>query len=153
MLNTYTQLHIQIVFAVKGREYLIGKEQKEEVHKYVTGIVSNKKCKLLAINCMPDHVHVFVGLNPDISISSLVRDIKANSSKFINENKWFRGKFAWLQGYGAFTYSRSQVPSVVKYVLEQEVHHKKKTFKEEYLDILQKADVDFEEKYLFEFYK
>lgn len=152
MPNTYTQLHVQIVFTVKGRENCISKVNKEELEKFMVGIVNNRKCKLLAISCMPDHAHIFVGLNPDISISNLARDIKSGSSKFINENKWVKGQFSWQQGYGAFSYSRSQVKAVVDYVLNQEQHHKKRSFKEEYLEILRKAEVEFEDKYLFEFY-
>lgn len=153
MPNTYTQLHIQIVFAVKGRENIIVKSRKEELEKYISGVIENRKCKMLAICCMPDHTHVFVGLNPDISISDLTRDIKAASSKFINEKKWCLGKFSWQQGYGAFSYARSQVNRVVEYVLTQEEHHKKRSFREEYLDILRKSEVEFDGRFLFEFYE
>ena len=129
MPNTYTQLYIQIVFAVKGRENLISKGNREELHKYITGIVQNRDQKLLSIFCMPDHVHLLISIKPTISISDLVRDIKAGSSKFINDSKWIQGKFNWQEGFGAFSYSKSQIDNVVKYILNQEEHHKKINFK------------------------
>lgn len=150
MANTYTQIYIQIIFAVKGRQNLIPKEHRDELHKFITGIVSNRGQKLFSIFAMPDHVHLLVSISPNILISDLVRDVKAGSSKFINENNWVMGKFYWQEGYGAFSYSRSSVDNVVKYILNQEVHHKKKTFKEEYLDFLRKFDVEYDEKYVFE---
>lgn len=149
MANTYTQLYIQIVFAVKGRESLIARQHKEELQKYMTGIVQQRKCKLLAIHCMPDHCHVLIGLRPDVALSDLVRDMKASPSKFIKEKKWVKGVFQWQEGFGAFSYSQSQLPDVINYVLNQEEHHKKLTFKEEYLAFLQKFQVDYDEKYLF----
>jgi putative transposase len=150
MANTYSQIYIQIVFAVKGRENLIAKENREELHKFITGIVSNRDQKLLAIFAMTDHVHIFVGMKPSISISDLVRDIKAGSSKFINDSKWIKGKFNWQEGFGAFSYSRSHIDNVVKYILNQEEHHNKKTFKEEYLDFLEKFEIEYDQKYVFE---
>ena len=150
MANTYTQLYIQIVFAVSRRENLIAKRHKEELHKYITGIVQNRKTKMLAINCMPDHSHVFVGLHPTIATSDLVRDMKAASSGFINEKNWVMGKFNWQEGFGAFSYSRSQIDTVIKYIHNQEEHHKKRTFKDEYLDMLKQFQVEYDEKYLFE---
>ncbi|MFA9187625.1 IS200/IS605 family transposase [Flavobacterium sp. FBOR7N2.3] len=150
MANTYSQIYIQIVFAVKGRENLITKEIREELHKFITGIVSNRGQKLLAIFAMPDHVHILIGLKPNITISDLVRDIKAGSSKFINDSKWINGKFNWQEGYGAFSYSKSHLDNVIKYILNQEEHHKKQTFKEEYLAFLEKFEIEYEEKYLFE---
>jgi putative transposase len=150
MANTYSQIYIQIVFAVKGRENLIAKGNREELHKFITGIVSNRDQKLLAIFAMTDHVHIFVGMKPSISISDLVRDIKAGSSKFINDNKWIKGKFNWQEGFGAFSYSRSHIDNVVKYILNQEEHHNKKTFKEEYLDFLEKFEIEYDQKYVFE---
>lgn len=150
MANTYTQIYIQIVFAVKGRQNLIPKEHREELHKLITGIVSNRGQKLFAIFAMPDHVHLLVSISPNVLISDLVRDIKAGSSKFINDNNWIFGKFNWQEGYGAFSYSKSHVDNVVKYILNQEEHHKKKTFKEEYLDFLRKFDVEYDDKYVFE---
>ena len=150
MPNTYTQIYIQIVFAVQGRANLISKNNREELHKYITGIVKNREQKMLSIFCMPDHTHLLVGIKPSVSISDLVRDIKSGSSNFINEQKWMQGKFNWQEGFGAFSYSRSQIDTVAKYILNQEEHHKKKTFKEEYIDFLQKFEVEYDEKYLFE---
>jgi len=120
MANTFTQIYIHIVFAVQGRQNLIPKGHKEELHRYTTGIITNKGQKLLAINAMPDHVHVLVGLRPDKSVSDLIRDIKANSSSFITEKKWVKGKFRWQEGYGAFSYSHSQLTTVINYVRNQE---------------------------------
>jgi len=150
MPNTYSQIYIQMVFAVKGRENLISKNHREELHKYITGIVQNRDQKMLSIFCMPDHAHILVGLKPSISISDLMRDIKTGSSNFINDNKWMKGKFNWQEGFGAFSYSRSQIDAVIKYILSQEEHHKKKTFKEEYLGFLKKFEVEYDERYLFE---
>lgn len=150
MANTYTQIYIQIVFAVKGRQNLISKENREELHKFITGIVSNRGQKLFAVFAMPDHVHILVSIGPTIALSDLVRDIKAGSSKFINEKKWMNEKFNWQEGYGAFSYSKSGVDSVVKYILNQEEHHKTKSFKNEYLDFLEKFQIDYDSKYLFE---
>lgn len=150
MANTYSQIYIQIVFAVKNRESLIKKENREELHKFITGIVSNREQKLLAIFAMPDHVHILVGMKPNIALSDLVRDIKAGSSKFINDSKWINGKFNWQEGYGAFSYSKSHLDNVIKYILNQEEHHKKQTFKEEYYSFLEKFEIEYDEKYLFE---
>jgi REP element-mobilizing transposase RayT len=138
------------VFAVKGRQNLIPKLHREELHKYITGIVTNREQKLLTIFAMPDHIHLLVGLKPNITISDLVRDIKAGSSKFITESNWIKTKFNWQEGYGAFSYSKSQIDNVIKYILNQEEHHKRKTFKEEYFDFLKKFEIDYNEKYLFE---
>lgn len=150
MANTYTQIYIQIVFAVKGRQNLISKENREELHKFITGIVSNRGQKLFAVFAMPDHVHILVSMSPTFSISDLVRDIKAGSSKFINDKKWMNEKFNWQEGYGAFSYSKSSVDSVVKYILNQEEHHQNKSFKNEYLDFLEKFEIEYDSKYLFE---
>jgi putative transposase len=150
MPNTYSQIYIQIIFAVKGRENLISKNNREELHKYITGIVQKREQKMLSIFSMPDHTHLLIGLKPSIAISDLVRDIKSGSSNFINEKKWIKGKFNWQEGFGAFSYSRSQIDDVIKYILNQEEHHKKKTFREEYLDFLVKFEVDYDNKYLFE---
>lgn len=149
MANTYTQLYIQIVFTVKGRENLIPKKHREELHKYITGIVTKRNQKMLSIFAMPDHIHLLIGLKPNLSISDLVRDIKAGSSKFISDNNWVKHKFSWQEGFGAFSYSKSQIDNVVNYILNQEEHHKKKTFKEEYLEFLQKFEVEYKEEYLF----
>jgi putative transposase len=152
MANTYTQLYIQIVFAVKGRENFIKEPFREELQKYMTGIVNNKKQKLYAIHCMPDHTHLFVSMQPDISVSDLTRDVKANSSSFLKEKKFAPELFSWQEGFGAFSYSKSQAPAVVNYILNQPEHHKKKTFQQEYLEFMEKFDIDYNPKYLFEFY-
>ena len=150
MANTFTQLHIQFVFAVQGRMNLIPKAHKDEIHKYISGVVTERKCKMLAINSMPDHIHIFIGLHPTQNISDLVRDIKTNSSSFITGKKMVKGKFSWQEGYGAFSYSHSHINTVVKYILNQEEHHQIKSFKEEYLAFLQKFEIKYDEKYLFE---
>lgn len=150
MAGTYSQIYIQIVFAVKGRENLIGKIWKDDLYRYMAGIIKNKDQKPIIVNGMPDHVHIFVGLRPSMTISDLVRDIKNNSSNFINEGRLVKGKFSWQEGYGAFSYGHSQIEHVYNYILNQEEHHKKKSFKEEYLDFLQKFDVDYTDKYLFD---
>ncbi len=151
MANTYTKLYIQIVFAVKGRASLIREEFRDELQKYITGIIQNKKQKLYAIYCMPDHVHIFVSMGPELAISDFVRDVKANATSFINDKKWVEGHFEWQRGFGAFSYSESQVKAVVNYVLNQREHHEKKTFREEYIELLKQFDIDFDNKYLFEF--
>lgn len=150
MANTYSQIYIHIVFAVKGRQNLINPNIREELHKYITGIITNRDQKLLSIFCMPDHTHLLIGLKPSISISDLVRDIKAGSSKFINDKKLIKGKFSWQEGFGVFSYSRSQIDTVIKYIQNQEKHHHKKSFKEEYIDFLEKFAVEYDERYLFE---
>ena len=150
MPNTYSQIYIQIVFAVQGRQNLIPKQRRQELHKYITGIVQNREQKMLSVFCMPDHTHLLVGLKPSIAISDLVRDIKAGSSKFISDNNWVTGKFNWQEGFGAFSYSKSQIDTVIRYILKQEEHHKERTFKEEYLDFLKKFEIEYDEKYLFE---
>ncbi len=152
MPNTYSQIYIQIVFAVKSRDCFIKEFFREELQKYMTGIITNKKQKLYAIYCMPDHAHIFTSIKPDVSISDLTRDIKSNSSSFLKEKKFVPATFSWQDGFGAFSYSKSQVPDVVNYVLNQPEHHRKKTFKEEYLDFLNKFGIEYDEKYLFEFY-
>ena len=138
MANVYSQVYIQLIFAVKGRSNLIRNDRREDAQKYITGIIQNKGQKVLAIYSNPDHIHILVGLNKfDVSISELVRDIKASSSKMINEERWFPGKFHWQEGYGVFSYSKSQIDQVAKYVLNQEAHHKKQTFRQEYVEILE----------------
>ena len=151
MPNTYSQIYLQFVFAVKNREGLIANNHKEELHKYMTALVQNRNSKMLAIHCMPDHTHLFVGIKPTVRISDLIKEVKVESNEFINSKKWVRGKFNWQEGYGAFSYSHSQIDSVVKYILNQEAHHLKKTFKQEYLELLKEFDIPFEEKYLFDF--
>ena len=150
MANTYSQIIVQFVFAVKSRDNLISSKNREELEKYISGIIENKGQKMLAIYAMPDHIHILVGMKPNISISDLVRDIKSNSSRFINESKWIRGKFSWQEGYGAFSYSKSHLNNVVKYILNQEEHHKKKKFKDEYLEFLEKFEIEYKDEYLFD---
>ena len=152
MANTYSQIYIQIVFAVKGRECFIKESFREELQKYMAGIITHKKQKLYAIYCMPDHAHILVSMKPDIPVSDLVRDIKANSSSFIKEKNFVNSLFSWQEGFGAFSYSKSQAKDVVDYILNQPERHKKITFREEYLDFLNKFEIEYNEKYLFEFY-
>ena len=149
MPNTYTQIHIHFVFAVKYRLGLIGKSWKDELYKYITGIIQNNGHKLLIINGMPDHIHMLIGLDPKQSISDLMKDVKQNSSLWINKNKFVDGHFEWQEGYGAFANSKSQVGQVINYIKNQEGHHTQKTFREEYIDFLQKFEVDYDEKYIF----
>ncbi|MEQ1675982.1 MAG: IS200/IS605 family transposase [Chitinophagaceae bacterium] len=153
MANTYSQIYIQIVFAVKGRECFIKEPFREELQKYMTGIITNKNQKLYAAYCMPDHVHLLISMKPAISISELVRDIKANSSSFIKEKKWVNSSFSWQEGYGAFSYHKSQAKMVVDYILNQPEHHRKISFREEYLNFLKEYEIVYENKYLFEFYE
>ena len=150
MPNTYTQLYIHIVFSVKGRQALIPKEHKTELHGYIIGIIRNKKQTAIQINSMPDHVHILVGITPDTAISDLVRDIKAHSSKFINQKRWIVGRFEWQEGFGAFSYAQSQLDDVIAYIRNQEKHHTQKTFREEYLEILKRFNVNYDEKYVFD---
>jgi REP element-mobilizing transposase RayT len=150
MANTFTQIYVQVIFPVKDRQNLLRKENKAELHKYITGIVRNNHQKLIRINSVRDHVHILIGLKPDIALSDLVRDIKANSSRFINDRKWVRGKFNWQEGFGAFSYSHSHLDRVIKYIDGQEEHHGKKTFREEYISFLKKFDVEYDPRYLFE---
>ena len=150
MSGTFSQLYIQVIFAVKGRENLIARSWKDDLHKYIAGIIKGKKQKSIIVNGAPDHIHAFIGLRPSMAISDLVRDIKNNSSNFINDQKFVKGKFSWQEGFGAFSYSHSQIQNVYDYILNHEDHHKKKTFKEEYLDFLKIFDIEFNEKYLFE---
>ncbi len=152
MANTYTQINIHAIFSVKGRANLITGSFRDRLHQYNTGIINNKKNYSLAVNGYKDHVHIFFELNPSNSLSSTLRDIKANSSKWINENRFVSGHFSWQEGYGAFSYSRSQRDRVIKYVLDQEKHHSQKSFKEEYLELLQKFEITHENNYVFEFY-
>ena len=152
MPNTYSQLYIQIVFAVKGRQSFIKESFRDELQKYISGIIKEKKQKLYAIFCMPDHTHILVSIKPDIAISDLVRDIKANSSSFLKEKNFVKN-FSWQTGFGAFSYSKSQALNVVDYILSQPKHHAKKTFKQEYIEFLQKFEIEYNNEYLFEFYE
>lgn len=149
MANTYTQIYIHLVFAVNGRQHLIAREFKEELYKYIAGIIRNGNQKLIAINGMPDHVHIFIGLRPDMALSNLVREIKTASSNFINSKRWVKGRFRWQEGFGAFSYSDSQVKIVARYIENQEAHHAKRSFKDEYLEMLRRFRVEFDSKYVF----
>jgi len=149
MANTYTQLYFHIVFAVKGRANLIAAHWKDELYKYVAGIITNKNQKLMIINGMPNHVHLLVGTKPTCNLSDLVRDIKANSSKWINEKQFVAGKFEWQTGFGAFTVSQSGVNKVIDYIKNQEEHHKSKTFKDEYIDFLKAYEIEYKPEYIF----
>lgn len=138
-----------MIFAVSGRANVIRNEWKDELYKYISGILRNKNQKLIAINGMTDHVHMLIGIKPDVSLSDIVRDIKANSSRFINEKRYGKGKFQWQEGFGAFSYSYSQIGVVERYIHKQEEHHKRKTFKEEYISYLKKYNVEYDERYIF----
>jgi len=152
MANTFSQIYLQFVFSVKHRDALIAKAHKEELHKYITGLVQNRKAKMLAVHCMPDHVHLFVGFKPSVLISDFIKEIKVESNEFINEKKWIHGRFSWQEGYGVFSYSHSQIGKVTNYILNQEVHHKTRTFREEYHELLDKNKIPYEEGYLFNFF-
>ena len=147
--NTYTQIYIQIVIVVKGRNCLIPDDKKTTLYKYITGIIKNKKHKLIAINGVSNHIHFLIGLNPVESLSGLIKEVKRCSTNFINEQKWVKGKFSWQSGYGGFSYSRSQLNSVIRYIENQEKHHSKRTFKEEYIEMLNKFEVVYNEKFIF----
>jgi REP element-mobilizing transposase RayT len=149
MANTYTQIYMHVVFAVQERQNLIRREHKEELHKYITGIITGRGQKLIAINLMPDHVHILLGLKPDIALSDLVGDIKTGSTNHINRNQWVAGRFCWQEGFGAFSYSHSQLNAVVRYIQNQEQHHARRTFREEYRAMLERFKVRYEERYLF----
>jgi putative transposase len=149
MANTYTQIYLHVVFAVEGRQNLIKPEHSDELQKYITGIVSGQKHKLIAINNMPDHLHLLVGLRPDAALSDLVRDIKANSSRFISEKRWVPGRFSWQEGFGAFSYSRSQLGAVIRYIENQQKHHASKSFRDEYKELLERFGVEFDPRYIF----
>lgn len=149
MANTYTQIYIQVVFAVQGRQNLIVPERKEELHKYITGIVTRQGQKLIAVHCMPDHAHVLLGLKPNIALSDLVGDIKTGSTNHINENRWVIGRFSWQEGFGAFSYSHSHLGGVAEYIRDQVKHHARKTFRQEYLQLLKKFEIPHDERYIF----
>lgn len=152
MANTFTQCYFHLVFSPKNRDALIGKEWKDNLERYLTTCIQNRKHKLLAINAQADHVHILIGYYLSDLIPDLVENIKTASTQWVNDNKFTRFKFEWQKGYGAFTHSKSQVDTVVKYILNQDEHHKKRTFRDEYLDILRKNDIDFDVKYLFDFF-
>jgi len=150
MSGTYTQIYIHAVFAVKGRENLFHKPWRDEIFKYMCGIIKEKHQKPIIVNGVEDHVHLFIGMKPNLCLSDLIRDIKNNTTKFINDKKLVKGRFSWQEGYGAFSYSHSQLDNVYQYILNQEEHHHKSTFKEEYLGLLKKFEIEHDEKYLFE---
>jgi putative transposase len=152
MANTYTQINIHAVFSVKGRENIITKNFRDRLYQYIAGTINNTNNYSLAVNGHNDHVHVLFELNPVNSLSNVIKDIKANSSKWINKNRFVLGRFSWQEGYGAFSYSRSQRDNVIKYIMEQEKHHSKRPFREEYLELLRKFEIPFEDNYVFEFY-
>lgn len=150
MANTYTQIHLQFVFAVKNRHSLIKASWKQELYSYISGIIEKQGHKLLAINGMTDHIHIFIGMRPTQSISDLLQDIKRNSALWINQKGFVNGKFEWQEGYGAFSYSKSHVSSVINYIENQEEHHKKISFRDEYLEFLKKFEIEYNEKYIFD---
>ena len=151
MANTFSQIDIQTVFAVSNRQSLIKPEFKEDLHKYVSGIVRNQGQKLIAINGVADHVHLLIGLRPAMALADLVQEIKADSTNFINKKRWVRGRFSWQEGYGAFSYGHSQLDTIIRYIQNQEKHHSRRSFKNEYLTLLRKFDIAFEDKYVFDF--
>jgi REP element-mobilizing transposase RayT len=150
MAGTFSQIYIQVVFAVQGRQNLLQKEWRHEVFKYMAGIIKNKGQKPIIVNGVEDHVHVFTGLKPSKALSDLVRDVKNNSSNFINDHKWIKGRFNWQGGYGAFSYGHSQIGYVYDYILNQEQHHSKQAFKDEYTDFLRKFEIEHDAQYLFQ---
>jgi putative transposase len=149
MPNCYTQIHIQFVFAVRYRAALIRKEWKERLQQYITGIFQVRKHKMLQINSMPDHIHIFIGMRPDQSVLSLMQVVKAESSKWIKAQKFCSYPFAWQEGYGAFSYAKSQVDNVIRYIQNQELHHRKETFLDEYKKLLTAFEIEWDEKYIF----
>lgn len=148
MANTYTQLYIQIVFAVKYRQHLIAPARNDELQKYMTGTVTGLGSKLISINNMPDHFHMLVGLNPDMSVSALAGKVKSASSRFINSSGWVYGRFEWQEGFGGFSYSRSSLPSVVRYIENQQRHHASRTFAQEYRALLEAFDISFDGRFV-----
>jgi len=150
MANTYSQVYLHFVFTVKGKQNLLLPKHNDELQKYITGIVQNRNQKLLAINNVTDHMHLFVGFGTTITMADFMEEVKAISSKFINTKGWVKGRFEWQRGYGVFSYSRSQIDDVIKYIMNQQEHHKKQSFKEEYIDLLKKFEIEYDEKYLFD---
>ena len=149
MANTYTQIHIQAVFAVRNRNSLIHGKWRGELYRYITGIIQNNGHKLLAINGMPDHLHILFGLRPFQSLSDLMQDVKGSSSKWINENKFVPGTFSWQEGYGAFSYSKNAISNVANYINNQVAHHTKKSFMKEYIDLLKEFEIEYDEHFIF----
>jgi REP element-mobilizing transposase RayT len=153
MASTFSQIYIQYVFSVRNRENSLQKSWRDEVFKYMAGIIKNKGQKSIIINGIEDHVHILVGLKPAMNIADLIRDIKNNSSNFINEKNFVIGRFSWQEGYGAFSYSHSQLNTIYSYIANQEEHHRTKSFREEYIDFLKKFEIEYDEKYLFNWIK
>jgi putative transposase len=149
MPNTYTQIHLHLIFAVQNRRSLINDSWKDRLYMYITGIVQTNKHKMIIINGMPDHLHIAIGMRPTQSVSDLMQDIKGSSSTWINDNKFVQGKFQWQEGYGAFSYNKSLLPKLIDYIKNQEKHHEEKTFLEEYKDFLKAFEIEFDEKYIF----
>jgi putative transposase len=149
MSNTYTQIHIQFVFAVKYRASVISNDWRERLHQYMTGIFQENNHKMLQINSMPDHIHIFISMRPHQSISSLIQNVKTETSKWINAQRLCPHPFAWQEGYGAFSYAKSQVADVCRYIQNQEIHHKKETFLNEYKKFLTAFEIEWNEKYIF----
>lgn len=149
MANTYTQIYLHAVFAVSARACVISPARREELQKYITGIVTRKSQKLIAIYCMPEHTHVLLGLKPNIAPSDLIGDIKTGSTNHINERGWFGCHFSWQEGYGAFSLSHSHLDRVANYILNQERHHRRKSFQQEYVDFLERHHIPYDERYMF----
>ncbi|MEZ4776260.1 MAG: IS200/IS605 family transposase [Bacteroidia bacterium] len=152
MSDSYTQLHVQLVFAVKYRQALIRKSWKNKLHAYITGVVQNNGHKMVSINSMPDHIHILIGYRPSQLLGNLVENIKTSSNKWIKASGLSWHPFAWQNGYGAFSYSRSQIPAIARYIENQENHHRKQSFREEYLGLLKSMDILYDERYVFEFF-
>jgi putative transposase len=150
MAGTYSQLYIHAAFAVKGRENLLQKSWRDEIFKYMSGIINDKNQKSIIVNGVEDHVHLFIGLKPSMCLADLIRDVKSSTTNFINEKRLVKGRFSWQEGYGVFSYSRSQMDQVYQYILNQEMHHMKSSFKEEYLGLLRKFEIEYDDKYLFD---
>ena len=149
MADTYTQLYVQVVFAVKHRQSLISTKWEDDLYRYMTGIISNQNQKLMIINGMPDHVHILIGLKPNCNLSDLIRDIKSCSTKWINDQQLVKGKFSWQNGFGAFTIGQSQIPRVVNYIRNQKEHHRTKSFMKEYKQFLSAYDIQYNDRYIF----
>ena len=150
MANTYSNIYIQVVFAVKYREHLLQKPWRDDVFKYMAGIIKSKNQKPIIVNGVTDHVHLFIGLSPSVCLSDLIRDVKNNSTNYITSNKLVKGRFRWQEGSGAFSYSHSHIENVYRYILNQEEHHRQKKFRDEYLKLLQAFEIEYDMKYLFE---
>ena len=149
--GTFSKLYVQFVFATKGRTSSIAPEWEDELYKYITGIVTNKGQKLLAINGMPDHIHILINFKPLCCLSDLVREIKKASTVFINDNRWLKSKFSWQSGYGAFSYSEREIGTIIRYIQNQKIHHGSSGFKEEYTELLSEFDIKYENRFLFDF--